>query len=42
MQQNSKPESDRREESYQIAKLIREGTRELERQLNIKRSRKTR
>lgn len=42
MQQNNKPESDRREQSYQTAKLIRAGKRELERQLNIKRSQKTR
>ena len=42
MQQKSKPKSDPREQGYQTAKLIRAGLRELERQLNIKRSRKTR
>lgn len=41
-QQNTKPEHDPREQSYQTAKLIRSGARELERQLNSKRSRKTR
>lgn len=42
MQQYSNPKSDLREQSYQTAKLIRAGARELERQLNIKRSQKTR
>lgn len=31
-----------REESYRLAKLIREGNRELARQLNIKKSKKQR
>ncbi len=31
-----------REESYRLAKLLRSGSRELERQLNIKKSRRQR
>ena len=40
--QYTKQNSDPREQGYQTAKLIRAGTRELERQLNIKRAQKTR